>query len=70
MDAFQEGEIEAWCRGENIPLIGKVPFDPAVIRSVREGIPVTQAGTSPAAQAIQRLAANLEQELNRVGNQR
>lgn len=70
LDAFQSGEIEAWCRGENIPLIGKIPFDPAVIHSVREGIPVTQEGTSPAAQAIQRLAAHIEQELNRVGNQR
>lgn len=70
LDAFQAGEIDAWCRGENIPLIGEIPFDSAVIQSVRDGIPVTREGTSPAAQAIQRLAANIEQELNRVGNQR
>lgn len=70
LDAFKAGEIEAWCRGENFPLIGKVPFDPLAIHPVREGIPVTQACTSPAAQAIQTMAANLEQELNHVGNQR
>lgn len=70
LDAFQAQEIEVWCTQENIPLIGKIPFDPAVIDSVREGIPVTQAGTSPATQAIQILAANLEQELTHLGNQR
>jgi len=70
LDAFQAGEIEVWCRTEKIPLIGKIPFDPAVIQAVREGIPVTRAGTSPAAQAIQILAANLEQELKHVGNSR
>lgn len=69
LDAFQAGEIEAWCISEKIPLIGKVPFDPAVIQAVRAGIPVTQAGTSPATQAIQILATNLEPELKHIGNQ-
>lgn len=69
LDVFQAGEIEIWCRSENIPLIGKIPFDPAVIESVRAGVPVTQAGPSPAAQAIQILAANVEQELKHLGNQ-
>lgn len=69
LDAFQAGEIEIWCRTENIPLVGKIPFDPAVIQAVRAGIPVTQAGTTLAAQAIQILAANLEQELKHSGNQ-
>jgi len=69
LDAFQAGAIEIWCRTENIPLVGKIPFDPAVIQAVRTGIPVTQAGASPAAQAIQILAANLEQELKHSGNQ-
>lgn len=69
LDPFQAEDIEEWCRGEKIPIIGKIPFDPAVIEAVRAGIPVTQAGTSPAAQAIQILAANLEQELKNCGNQ-
>lgn len=69
LDLVQAGEIEDWCRGENIPLIGKIPFDPAVIESVRAGVPVTETGTSPAAKAIQILAANLEEELKHVGRQ-
>ncbi|MFA6362716.1 ATP-binding protein [Methanoregula sp.] len=70
LDAYQAGEIEDWCRRENILLIGKIPFDPAVIESVRAGVPVTDTGASPAAQAIQILAANLEQELTHLDNQR
>ena len=70
LDLALAGEIEVWCRTENIPLVGKIPFDPAVIASVRAGVPVTDAGASPAAQAIQILAANLEQELTHLDNQR
>ncbi|MEN6443771.1 MAG: ATP-binding protein [Methanoregula sp.] len=55
--------IERWCSDENIPVIGKIPFDPVVIESVRNGVPVTRAGASPAAQAIQTLASHLEQEV-------
>jgi len=69
LDLSLTKEIEAWCYEEHIPLIGKIPFDPAVIASVRAGVPVTEAGLSPAAQAIQILAANLEQELKHCGNQ-
>jgi MinD superfamily P-loop ATPase len=70
LDADKTGEIEDWCRGEGIPLIGMIPFDPAVIESVRAGVPVTETKASPAAQAIQILAANLEQELDHLDKQR
>ena len=63
-------KIQCWCDEEKIPVIGKIPFDPAVIESVREGVPVTDSGATPAAQAIQILAANLEQELKHLDNQR
>jgi MinD superfamily P-loop ATPase len=62
--------IQRWCDEEKIPVIGKIPFDPAVIESVRRGISVTDSGPGPAAQAIQTLAAKLEQELSDLGNRR
>jgi len=62
--------IRTWCREENIPVIGLIPFDPAVIEAVRNGRAVTLTGTSPAAQAIQTLASKLEQELTDFGTQR
>jgi MinD superfamily P-loop ATPase len=60
-------EIIEYCRNEKIPVAGTIPFDPAVIDAVRKGIPVTNAGQSPAAQAIQILAANLYQEVKNLG---
>jgi len=69
LNISQTKEIGAWCREENIPLLGTIPFDPAVIEAVRAGIPVTDAGASPAAQAIQILAAKLEVELTNLGTQ-
>jgi MinD superfamily P-loop ATPase len=62
--------IQLWCSEEKIPVIGKIPFDPGVIESVRNGVPVTSAGASPAAQAIQMLASNLEKELKPYRDQR
>ena len=70
LNISQTKEIEAWCREENIPLLGTIPFDPAVIEAVRAGIPVTDVGASPAAQAIQILAAKLEVELTNLDNNR
>jgi len=63
-------KIQNWCDEEKIPVIGKIPFDPAVIESVRLGVPVTESGATPAAQAIQTLAAILKQELTNLGNRR
>jgi MinD superfamily P-loop ATPase len=62
--------IRQWCAEENIPLIGKIPFDAAVIDAVRLGVPVTQAGDTPAAQAIKILENTLEQEIRDYDNKR
>lgn len=61
--------IQTWCREENIPVIGMIPFDLAVIEAVRKGRAVTFTRASPAAQAIQTLAAKFEQELTNLGTQ-
>jgi MinD superfamily P-loop ATPase len=63
LDESLTESIRQWCAEENILLVGKIPFDAAVIDSVRQGVPVTRAGDSPAAQAIQILKNNLEHEL-------
>jgi MinD superfamily P-loop ATPase len=68
LDESLSDSVLQWCEKENIPMVGKIPFDAAVIDSVRKGVPVTRAGTSPAAQAIQILKTNLEQELTHYNN--
>ena len=60
-------DIIEYCHKEHLPVVGTIPFDPAVIGAVRAGRPVTDAGPSPAAQAIQILAANLYQEVRDRG---
>ena len=70
LDETLTDTIQQWCSEEVIPLIGKIPFDPEVIESVRNGVPVTEAGASPAAQAIQILESNLLQELRHYRDQR
>lgn len=60
-------DIIEYCRNEKIPVTGTIPFDPAVIDAVRAGRPVTETEESPAAQAIQILAANLYREVKDLG---
>lgn len=35
-------EIEQFCEGQGIPVIGKIPFDPVVTGAVIKGVPVTR----------------------------
>jgi MinD superfamily P-loop ATPase len=70
LDESLTESIRQWCAEEKIPLVGKIPFDATVIDSVRQGKPVTKVRDSPAAQAIQILKTNLDQELMHYNNQR
>jgi len=55
-------KIEEYARAESIPLLGRIPFDPAVIDTVREGVPVTMYD-SPASRAIRKIWEKLAKEL-------
>jgi MinD superfamily P-loop ATPase len=48
--------ISEWCSDKGFPLIGKIPFDPWIIDSVRNCRPITRFDTAPGAQAIQEMA--------------
>jgi len=49
-------EIEDFCRRDSIPLLGNIPFDPSVTRSMSEGLPVNAFDpSSPASIAISRI---------------
>lgn len=55
--------IQLWCRDEQIPLIGEIPFDLKVIETVRQGVPITRAVDSPALSAVQAMVGRLEEHL-------
>ncbi|WP_342677499.1 ATP-binding protein [Methanofollis sp. UBA420] len=55
-------QVEDFCREEGLPVIGHIPFDPAVLAAVREGRPVTRT-PSPASEALYQMAEHLSGEL-------
>ncbi len=53
INAAKSREIEEFCRGDNIPLLGRIPYDPAVTQSMSRGLPVNAFSSStPASIAI------------------
>ncbi|WP_319379446.1 ATP-binding protein [uncultured Methanocorpusculum sp.] len=66
LDPLHTEEIESYCREEALPLLAKIPFDPAVIGAIRAGVPVTDFGESPASRAIRVLADDLKMELTQL----
>ncbi|MCT8335941.1 (4Fe-4S)-binding protein [Methanoculleus sp. Afa-1] len=54
--------IEDYCGKEGIVVVGKIPFDPAVVDAVRNGRPATRSD-SPAADALRLLRDTLFAEL-------
>lgn len=45
-------EIERYCSGENVEVVGKIPFDPEVVRVIRDGMPLEEMLKTRAGQAI------------------
>ncbi|MDH7509917.1 MAG: ATP-binding protein [Methanolinea sp.] len=69
---LHEGYAQAigrFCADEEIPLLGKVPFDPTVQAAVRKGVPVTRFGC-PATAALRDIAANLAEILGEKASDR
>ena len=54
--------IRQYCRSEDIPVIGSIPYDEGVMAAVRNGKPVT-ASHSPSAEAIQGIWDDLARKL-------
>ncbi|MFA5294874.1 MAG: ATP-binding protein [Methanoregulaceae archaeon] len=54
--------IRQYCRSEDIPVIGIIPYDEGVMAAVRNGKPVT-ASHSPSAEAIQGIWDDLARKL-------
>ncbi|MBD3277992.1 MAG: P-loop NTPase [Candidatus Aegiribacteria sp.] len=57
-------EIEVFCRKESIPLLGRIPYDPAVTRAMAKGLPVNAFDpTCPASEAIEKIYGSLRNDL-------
>lgn len=49
------GEVESWCRERGIPVVGRIPFDPAIPESVVRGVPFVEHVSNPTTDEIRRL---------------
>lgn len=59
-------EIEAFCKLRDVEVLGRIPFDPAVISSQLNGLPLVSSNNGPAALAIrgiwEQLRANIAEK--------
>ena len=65
-DIYPEGaaEIEEFCHSQGIPVVGKIPFDTAVTKSMVQGQPVTLfAPNAPSSQALRNVWARVASKL-------
>lgn len=53
--------IRSLCDQRGVPVVGTIPYDPAVVEGARRGLPVVKWPESAAAHALRRLARHLEQ---------
>ena len=68
LDAAGAERIEEYCRGEDVEVAGRIPFDAGVVGAMVRQVPVVagsdeDTGCGEAAQAIRRLWANVESRL-------
>lgn len=56
-------EIEEYCESEDLPVVGRIPFDETVIRAVREGRPVTDL-PCPASDALREMVAGIRRHVS------
>lgn len=54
------GEIEQWCRASSVPIVGKIPFEEAVVQSLVQGLIVTEFGENAASQEIKKMWPGLK----------
>lgn len=52
-------ELEKYCIDNDIEVIGKIPFDEDVVKSIVEGIPLVEYSTGSAAESLKRIAEKL-----------
>ncbi len=54
------GQIESWCEKNSIPLVGKIPFDEEVTKSMVQGIPLTEYANNSVLKEIKNMWQKLD----------
>ncbi len=56
--------IEAWCAGQAIPVVGRIPFDEGVLRTVAQGLPLVEGSEGPAARGVRGIWDRVRERLS------
>lgn len=60
------GEIEGFCRENDVYVIGKIPYDDTVMKSINELKPIVYYEDSKANNAIRKMWDNIQEHINRL----
>jgi len=60
-------EIEKWCRSEGVPVVGKIPYEPAIIKAVVQTMPPVEYSNNSASEEIENIWTQLSKELGLKG---
>jgi MinD superfamily P-loop ATPase len=61
-------EIEEFCRNEDIPLIGKIPFDPSIVKALQEFKTPIEAGNNDVTNEIKNIWIKITEEIKKLEN--
>lgn len=53
-------KVEDWCRREDIPVIGRIPFEKKITDALVKGIPAVEYSENPASEEIKRIWRKIE----------
>lgn len=61
-------EIEDFCRSKNIPVIGKIPFDPSIVKALQELKTPIEAGNNVVTNEIISIWMKIKDEIKKLEN--
>ena len=66
INAEKAREIEYYCKVNDVSLVGKIPYDDLVMKSINELVPIVDYEGSKANQAIRQMWANICKHINYI----
>jgi MinD superfamily P-loop ATPase len=64
------GQIENWCHKNSVPVVGKIPFDEVVTKSITQGITITEYKENPVSKEIKNMWQRLSELLSAQDSKR
>lgn len=61
-------EIEAYCEKEGVPVIGKIPFDPSIVKALREFKTPIEDGNENVSNEIENIWKRITDEIKKIEN--